>query len=186
MKRLPRTYLGVNHQTLGSDILSVLNALTLPERTLGPELTQRLKQVKADQWYPIDLLLESFEKLQERADPFALKNVGYRIFSMSHAENVRGSVHSARQLLHGFDDIYKHVNRGVSIGGWKVTKFEPGYAQMEKTTPHHCVVEEGILEEALRTIGVPAQVSQSQCFRKGAELCVYEIKSAVADQRWNG
>lgn len=186
MKRLPRTYLGIQHETKGSDLLSLLNALQLPERTLGPELTERLKKVRESEWYPIDLLLDGFEKLAARSDAFALRNVGYRIFQMSHAENVKRAVHSARELLHGFDHIYKDVNRGIGIGGWKVVKFEPGYAQLEKTTPHHCVVEEGIVEEALRTVGVPAQVSQSQCFRKGAEACIYEIRSSVTDQRWNG
>ena len=163
MKRLPKDYVGRNHETLGSDVLAVLKAVTLPERTLGPDLAKRLGAVRADAWYPIGLLLE-----------------------LSHVEDVRANVHSAHQLLNGFDAIYKRVNRGEGIGGWKVLVIEPGHAVLEKTTPHHCKVEEGIIEEAMRTLGIRVEVSQSQCFRKGADACHFVLRSPVTDTRWTG
>jgi hypothetical protein len=41
--------------------------------------------------------------------------------------------------------MYHHANRGTGIGGWKVLRFDAGYAELEKMTPHHCVMEQGIL-----------------------------------------
>jgi len=99
---------------------------------------------------------------------------------------VRANVHSAQQLLSGFDAIYKRVNRGEDIGGWEVLVLEPGHALLEKTTPHHCKMEEGLMEEALRTLGIRVEVSQPQCFRKGAESCHFLLRSQVTDQRWTG
>ena len=64
-------------------------------------------------------------------------------------------------------------------------EFKPGHAELEKTTPHHCVMEEGILEEALRTLGVTAKIEQKACFRKGAEACRFVITSAITDIAWD-
>jgi len=183
---LPREYVGRNHETLGSDILAVLKAVTLPERTLGPDLAKRLQAVRPDQWYPIGLLLEAFEVLAEKLGDYGLHHVGWELFKLSHADSVRANVRSAHQLLHGFHSIYRNVNRGQGIGGWKVLTFEPGLAVMEKTTPHHCKVEEGIMEEAMRTLGIRVEVNQSQCLRKGAAACHFVLRSPVTDERWNG
>lgn len=185
-KRLPRTYLGINHQTIGSDILSVVKALHAPEQSLGPALAKKLSEVKPDGWYPISVLLEALEVLDAKLGTFGLRSVGWELFRRSHAENMKKVASSAKDVLYGFDAIYHNANRGSSIGGWRVVRFEPGYAELEKTTPHHCVMEEGILEEALRAVGVTAEVSQSECFRKGADACHYVIRSQVTDERWSG
>lgn len=167
-------------------MLAVLKAVTLPERILGPELAGRLNEVREDQWYPISLLLEAFEILDEKLGDFGLQHVGWELFKLSHADEVRANVHSAHQLLSGFDAIYKRVNRGEDIGGWQVLSIEPGYALLEKTTPHHCKMEEGLIKEALRTLGVPVEVTQPQCFRKGADACHFVLRSSVTDARWTG
>lgn len=184
MERKPRGYIGINHQTVGSDILSVLKALHAPEQTLGKELAARLAAVKPDGWYPIGLLLEALDKLDQKLGTYSLRNVGWELFKLSHAEALKSVATAARDVIYGIDGMYHRANRGVSIGGWKVLKFEPGHAELEKTTPHHCVMEEGILQEALRTLGVKAEVTQRECFRQGAGACIYVIRSQVTDQRW--
>lgn len=184
MNRLPRGYVGINHQTIGSDILAVFNVIHAPERLLGPEMTARLKQIKPDEWYPISVLLETLDVLDKKLDSYALKNAGWKLFNLSHAENVRKSVNSARELIHGFHSLYLNANRGVRIGGWRVLSFEPGRAELEKTTPHHCVLEEGIFEEALRTVGVSARVEQSACFRQGADACIFVVNAPNPGPRW--
>src|SRR5690606_41553799 len=127
VKRRPRGYVGRNHETLGSDVLAVLKAVTLPERTLGPDLARRLGAVRADRWYPIGLLLEAFEVMDAKLGDYGLHHVGWELFKLSHAEAVRANVRSAQELLSGFDAIYKRVNRGEDIGGWNVLVLEPGH-----------------------------------------------------------
>lgn len=186
MERRPRGYVGTHHETIGSDILAVMKALHAPERALGAELAARLATVKPDVWYPIGWLLEALEAMDQRLGTFALKNVGWKLFELSHAERLKKVASSARDVLYGFDTLYRNANRGTDIGGWKVLSFGPGRAELEKTTPHHCVMEEGIMQEALRTLGVKSEVTQRQCFRKGADSCVFVITSPVTDDRWSG
>jgi hypothetical protein len=186
VKRLPKNYVGRNHETLGSDVLAILKAVSLPERTLGPDLARRLSAVRADEWYPIGLLLEAFEVMDAKLGDYGLHHVGWELFKLSHADAVRANVRSAHELLNGFDAIYKRVNRGEDIGGWNVLVLEPGHALLEKTTPHHCKMEEGLIEEAMRTLGIRVEVSQSRCFRKGADACHFVLRSPVTDERWTG
>jgi hypothetical protein len=93
---------------------------------------------------------------------------------------------SAADVIYGIDGMYHHANRGSAIGGWKVLRFDPGYAELEKTTPHHCVMEQGILSGALAAVKCPGIVSQKQCFRQGADACLYVISSSFTDERWSG
>ncbi len=184
MTRRPRNYVGLNHTTRGSSILAVLGAVHAPESALGPDLTRRVQEVQPEGWYPIDLLLQVFEALEAKLGRPALVAMGWTIVQNHHAEKIRASLHSARELLHGMDALYHAANRGHRIGGWEVLRFDPGEAELEKTTPHHCAVEEGILEEALRTIGVRGEIVQTACFRQSAEACRYTIRSPVRDGRW--
>jgi hypothetical protein len=183
--RRPKNYVGLNHVTIGSDILAVMRAVHVPEQVLGPEMAAQIRAVRPNDWYPIQQLLDIFEVLDHKLGRYALVAMGWGIFTGSHEAKIKHAARSARDIVHGIDTMYKNANRGFRIGGWEVLKFEKGRAELEKTTPHHCVVEEGILQEALRCVGVAAQVSQTDCFRKGADACHYVITSAVTDHRWS-
>ncbi|MES1189377.1 MAG: hypothetical protein ABUL60_36510 [Myxococcales bacterium] len=184
--RRPRGYYGEDHTTLGSDILAVLQILKLPEQVLGKEEADRLKTIKPDQWYPIEWLLGLMEILEAHVGPYGLRQLGRKLFQMSHKERVVQVAKSARDILYGVDGMYHHANRGRGIGGWKVLKFEPGLCEIEKNTAHHCVMEEGILTEALLTIGCACNVTQIQCFQDGADTCIYRVTSAFVDKHWSG
>lgn len=105
---------------------------------------------------------------------------------MSHEAQFRKVAFSARDVVYGIDRLYRAANRGTDIGGWTVVTFEPGKAILEKTTPHLCLMEEGILEAGLRVLNVPAVIYQTACFRAGAEACRFSITSHVTDARWSG
>jgi hypothetical protein len=186
MDRRPRGYDGRNHETIGSDILSVLQVVTMPEHVLGHEMTARLRTVKPDGWYPISWLLETMDALAAKLGHFALVQMGRNLFRLSHEQRVKQVARSAADIIYGMDDMYHHANRGERIGGWEVLSFLAGRAQLDKTTPHHCAMEEGILSQALLAMGVPALVVQGDCFRKGADSCIYVVSSSITDERWMG
>jgi hypothetical protein len=185
-KRKPRGYSGKGHETIGSDILAVLQILKMPEQVLGAEEVSKLGKVQMDGWYPVDWLLDLMEKVDRELGHHALLQMGRRLFAMSHEERLAQMARSAADVVYGIDGMYHHANRGAGIGGWKVLRFDPGYAELEKTTPHHCVMEQGLLSGALAAVKCPGIVSQKQCFRQGAESCVYVVSSSFTDERWFG
>ena len=164
----------------------MLRTLSLPEQVLGEEETRRLSDVRPEQWYPIEWLLALMEKLDERVGYYGLLRMGRMVFSLSHEKRVLATASSARDIVYGLDGMYHHANRGSTIGGWKVLRFSPGYAELEKNTPHHCVMEQGILKAALAAVGAPSLVAQPTCFRNGGDVCVYTVTSVIVDERWNG
>jgi len=187
LKYRPKGYVGLRHETIGSDILSVAQILKLPEQTLGAELAGKLSRVKSDRWYPIGDLLDLMDALDASVGGIGLIRMGRSLFDLSHKENLQRVASSARQVLHMFDELYHYANRGDRIGGWTVLKFEPGYAELENTTPHHCMMEQGILSAALAAVGCPSTVGQSQCIRSGGyDCCVFTVSSMFTDARWNG
>lgn len=184
--RKPKGYIGTEHETIGSDILAVFKILKLPEQVLGPEAAKKISEIDPQGWYPISQLLELMDKLDRDLGQYGLMQMGRMIFKMSHEERVLESAKSARDILYGLDAMYHFANRGRNIGGWKVLSFGPGSAEVEKTTPHHCAMEQGLLSAALSAVGCPVTVEQRQCFRQGAESCIYTITTPFTDYRWSG
>lgn len=186
LRRRPKGYLGIDHETIGSDILAVIKILKLPEQILGVEDATRLSSIESKGWYPIELMLDLMEKLDREVGHYGLLRMGRTLYNLSHEARVGKAATCARDIVYGIDDMYHHSNRGRMIGGWEVLKFEPGNALLEKTTPHHCVMEQGILSAALAAVGCPGIVSQSKCFREGADACHYVISSSFIDEHWSG
>jgi hypothetical protein len=185
-KRRPRGYIGKGHETIGSDILAVLQILKMPQQVLGAEEVEKLGRVQMDGWYPIEWLLDLMEKVDKELGHYGLLQLGRKLFALSHEERLVQVARSAADVIYGIDGMYHHANRGSSIGGWKVLRFDAGYAELEKTTPHHCVMEQGILSGALAAVKCPGIVSQKQCFRQGADFCLYVVSSSFTDERWYG
>ncbi|HZS42283.1 MAG TPA: 4-vinyl reductase [Polyangia bacterium] len=199
MARRPKGYVGTNHETIGSDLLAVLQSLEhlvrkddpkaqqslIVQQTLGRDQLERLARVDPNGWYPIAWLLELMDVLEGKLGRYGLLRMGRTLFKLSHQERVLRSAGSARDIVYGIDGMYHHANRGGAIGGWQVVSFGPNAAELEKTTPHHCWMEEGILSQALTAVGAPAVVSQKACFRDGADACRF-VLTATAAGRWSG
>jgi hypothetical protein len=158
----------------------------MPEHVLGAEDAAKLRAVDPGGWYPIQWLLDLMEKLDRQVGHYGLVRMGRTLFKLSHEKRFLTVARSARDAVYGIDGMYRFANRGKNIGGWKVLTFEPGVARLEKNTPHHCEMEQGILHGALAALGCPGMIAQERCFRRGDELCVYTITSAVTDHRWTG
>ena len=130
--------------------------------------------------------MELLEALQKKGGHASLVQMGRQLFRDSHQARLTPELKSAGDVIFGIDGMYHHANRGHDIGGWKVTKFSPGVALLEKTTPHLCGLEEGILYEALHTVGAESLIVQNKCRSRGDALCEFELRSSVRDARWMG
>lgn len=186
MTGFPKGYRGVNHLTIGSDIMSLMEVLPIPEQILGKERAAELRQVKPNEWYPIKMLLEPLDLLAQKMGDRALVPIGFALVKLSHAEAIKKHFTSAKGLLNGFDAIYHRANRGEDIGGWKVLSFDPGKAVLENTTPHPCMLEVGIVQEALRVLQIPSIIKQTVCILEGADCCHFTVSSQVQDRLWQG
>jgi hypothetical protein len=171
---------------LGSDILAISDVLASPKHILGEAWVDKLQRIEPDGWYPIGWLLEMTEIIAVKVGSSGLRQLGRKLFLQTHAERLKTSAKSARDVVYGIDAMYHHANRGDGIGGWTVLKFTPGVAELEKTTPHHCGMEEGILLEAFKLVDAPALVTQRQCCREGADSCIFVFSSAVNHLQWMG
>src|SRR5690242_5033943 len=105
MGPVAKAYRGTGHETQGSDLLSVLKVLPIPEQVLGKERANALRAVKPDQWYPISQLMDVLDTLAQRLGDRALTPIGYSIVQTSHAVSIRKHFKTARQLLGAFDSI---------------------------------------------------------------------------------
>jgi hypothetical protein len=185
-RRKPKGYGGEGHETIGTDVVALLEAVLMPELVLGKDLVTSLRSLDRAGWYPIELLLGPLERLDAVLGPASLRKIGAELFRLSHEGAFRTEVKSARDAVYGIDTLYRRANRGRDIGGWRVLSFEPGVAKLEKTTPHHCVMEEGILEACFAALGIPIVLYQTRCLRKGDDLCEFHVRSHVSDWRWTG
>jgi len=186
MHRFPKGYLGVDHETIGRSLLALLTVLKQRDPTDESEARLLRAPIDPHGWYPIATLLALLDRLEQKVGYFGLVRTGRAIFQMSHAATVSTSQFCARDVLHGFDALYRRSNRGRGIGGWRVLRCEPGDAEIEKTTPHHCAMEQGILTAALAAVDCASIVNQSACVREGADTCCFVISSHVTDARWTG
>ncbi len=94
------------------------------------------------------------EKLDSHVGHYGLLRMGRKLFHLSHEARVLEVAKSARDIVYGIDDMYHHANRGQMIGGWSVLSFNSGHAELEKTTPHHCVMEQGSLAVTIANPGI--------------------------------
>src|SRR5262245_32470660 len=108
--RRPRAYLGTNHETLGSDLLSVLAVVSDPGVVLGRALAGRLARVTPEGWYPIGWMLDLLDLLDQRVGQMGLRQMGRKVFRTTHADFVRQTCYSARDILYGLDDLYRRAN----------------------------------------------------------------------------
>lgn len=182
----PRGYEGLDHETLGSDLLAVQQALTFPFSVLGPARTRQMATVRPEAWYPIRDMLGLIDFLDSKLGAVGLLALGKTIFRISVTPEAKERLKCARDVIFALDSMYRHTNRGAKIGAWSVISFAPGRVELVKTTPHHCVMEEGILLEALASVQVPVTITQSRCLRRGDDHCRFILTSVVTDQRWSG
>ncbi len=158
----------------------------MPAQILGAEQVKRLSAVKANDWYPIDWLLALMERIDTKLGRYGLIKMGRVLFELSHGSRTEEAPKSGYDVVYGIDDMYHYANRGEHIGGWKVLLFDDAHAVLEKSTPHHCAMEEGLLAQALASVGAPAVVTQSACFREGAPSCRFELLPRMSGPTWSG
>lgn len=183
-RRVPRGYEGWNHETLGSDLIATFAAVNAVDPRFSEHWMPLVKTLDAHGWYPIDVLLALGIAAEERFGSELLVRIGEEIFARSHAATFRSSAATVADVAYGIDGMYRAANRGKGLGGWRVIEFTEGRALIEKTTPHPCQIEEGILGAACATLSVPVAISQTQCVRHDHDACWFALRALGPTSHW--
>lgn len=152
---------------------------------LGNALTDRLDAIDPERWYPVALMLEMERALEEKLGPSGLRRMGRALFKHDLSEMTRTHMKSVRESLSAMDAMYRTHNRGPNLGCWTVRSFTESRAELVKTTPHNCLMEEGILIEACATFDIAVLVTQPECTREGDDHCLYIVTpTSLLSTKW--
>lgn len=97
--------MGLQHETIGSDVIAVLDVINLPELVLGKERADALKKIEASKWYPLSTLEDPVEGLHQRVGDASLLQIGSELLRISHAP----AQISQRKCFRKGDDCCEYV-----------------------------------------------------------------------------
>ena len=97
-----------SHETLGSDLLAVLNTLKFPAEVLGKYWLERLQGIEATHWYPVSIHLELQQQVLHRGGRPSLVQMGRQQFRDSHHGRLAPSLpRSSRRA----DELDRHLGQ---------------------------------------------------------------------------
>lgn len=186
------------HEVIGADMLAVRRAVEFlsssastkttsmyVRNVLGNALTERLDAIDPERWYPVSVMLEMERALDDKIGASGLRRMGRALFKHDLSEMTRTHMKSVRESLSALDAMYRTHNRGANLGGWTVRSFTETRAELVKTTPHNCLMEEGILIEACATFDIAVVVAQPECVRNGDDHCLYIVTpTTLLSSKW--
>jgi hypothetical protein len=68
-------------------------------RVLGAEMAEKISGVKAEEWYPIELLLGALDEVDAKVGTTVLRQVGLGVFDLSHAQAAKEGVKVAADII---------------------------------------------------------------------------------------
>jgi hypothetical protein len=153
-------------------VLVLIN--TVAAEYCHPETLAFLDQVHPTAWYHgqnFESILNHFEA-QDPALPIEIgKNIYYTLRSQFAAMGIK----TPTDVIQTLPAMWQHVTRGDS-GEWRDTLLGPGRARLEAEQPYNCLFEQGAVQGALEAFDASnVQIAHSQCMRRGAPCCVFEI-----------
>ncbi|UQA61985.1 hypothetical protein [Polyangium aurulentum] len=142
---------------------------------LPPETLALLDGIDPDAFYHGQLLETILNELEDR-DPSLPAFVGRGIYYMFRPLMRQLGIRTAEEGLRALPTFYQNGTRGDS-GEWRVEIKGPGHARLEADQPYNCHFEEGGLVGLLEGLdATDVTVDHVQCVRKGAPICVFEVR----------
>lgn len=161
---------------MGAAPRSVLSAL-LNRDTVLADFARReeLATIEDRTFYPIGLYLELCGYLEERLGRYAFLRVGRKMGAAVMDTAFSADVKTIDDAVAQINGAHKMFCKPV-VGGFEI---EPsaGKIAINCTTPYNCVLQEGLFYELAIRYGAPnATVTHTQCRRRGAKVCRFEVK----------
>lgn len=137
---------------------------------------EELASVQDHEYYPLSLYIELCDYLEARLGTYAFLRVGRKMAAAVVATAFPPTIRRVEDAVAEIDAAHRLFCRPV-IGAFEIAKRDPGSITVRYTAPYNCMLQEGLFYEvALRFGAESATVTHSQCRRKGAEACLFEVK----------
>ena len=162
---------------LGAITNTIIRALPNPDAVLAEFPRKRaLDDLRDDQAYPLSLSLELCDYLEQRLGVYAFLRTGRKIgkvlMDTSYGPELRSVADAIAQMQVAHQALCE-----PAIGSIDLVESRPGFAAIRYTASFNCILQEGLFYElALRYGAQDATVTHSECRRKGADACRFEIR----------
>ncbi|MEW6351274.1 MAG: hypothetical protein AB1646_19645 [Thermodesulfobacteriota bacterium] len=143
----------------------------------GFRRVQELVKVKEDEFYPLDLYLDTVQFVENTfRDNIVMyqfgRDVGKSVIEASLAKLRLNSVGDAIRAIQSAHEFFCRPVKGA----FEVIEEGAGYAKVKYTAPYHCVLQEGLFHEiAIAYGGADVAVEQRKCVRRGDQVCLFVL-----------
>lgn len=169
-----------NSQVVGQSILAIVGGMEVVQaRALRILEENGIAPLKADVWYPMSSLLNSFQLIFEKIGPSTVRAIGRKI-----PDNARfpANVDSLEKGLRSIDVAYHLNHRGSDkIGDYRYEQIDRRSARMVCDNPYPCDLDLGLIEAVCDrfrpkdALWVRIEHDPKSCRRRGDASCTYLI-----------
>src|SRR5688572_11831147 len=162
---------------MGAATNAVVRALLNPDVVLADfPRRDELPDVRDGRSYPLSLYLELCDYLEARLGVYAFLRVGRRMAVTVMDTAFPPGLKTVEDAIAAIDAAHKLFCRPV-VGAFDVVLRSPGRIALRYTAPYNCTLQEGLFYEVARRYGAAdATVEHSECRRRGAPACRFEIR----------
>jgi hypothetical protein len=163
----------LNVEVLGQSLFSLVEGTQ--GRILGPLAKYGISELKPDEWYPQQTILDAMKDLSHMSDMVSMgMNVIQHALFPPHIDSVESALASI--------DVAYHMNhRNGEIGSYGVEVIGPRHVRMVVKTPYSSDFDYGLIYGVARRFQPPdshltVKVDLTQPTRqKGADSCTYDV-----------
>lgn len=132
---------------------------------------------EADEWYPQQAWLDTFEAIAEDLEPHLLDRVGEQIPEVADWPSGISTVEAG---LEAIDEAYRRNHRGGEIGSYRFEPVDERTGTVTCRNPYPCPFDRGLIRAVARQYApveafVFVEERDDSCRRNGAEACTYTV-----------
>jgi hypothetical protein len=143
------------------------------DRALAALADEGIDDPAADEWYPQQAWLDTFEVIADDLEPHLLDRLGEQIPAVAEWPDHGSSVEAA---LRSIDEAYQRNHRGGEIGHYAFEATGERTGRVECVNPYPCEFDRGLIRAvALVESFVFVEEPGDACRRDGDDACTYEV-----------
>jgi hypothetical protein len=167
-------------KVMGRSVLAIVHGMEFSQSRVTKILLENgITTVKADQWYPLPAVLNSFRRIFEKVGPSTVRTIGRKIPDNA---GLPPDIDTLEKSLRSLDMAYRMNHRGEGpIGSYYYQSMGSRHARIMCDNPYPCDMDQGILEglgDKFRpkdSIRVRIEHDPRTCRLRGDTACTYDV-----------